>query len=256
MVQSTDSGVRLPGFISGLSHKLRAPCLRFPHINGDNYDFYSTEVWGGFGESVTKYLQQGEQGAFHKCWLLLSTSCRAPYLRLFELECRISIMVICCNGVEGPPSILTTSFSGHFGPWYPGQSLPSRNASRGWATVCSLSVLREERWGLLLSEGGAAGTLELRFLLGEEDDLMEANRQQGGSPSWCAGRWAQGKSRSHHALTGQPRVGAHGAAESTCCGGKREKGGGERHFRKISPAMSSQDKLREDSHSENQTSGL
>lgn len=90
MVQSTDSGVRLPGFISGLSHKLQAPCLRFPHVNGDNYDFYSTEAWGGFGESVTKYLQQGEQGAFHKCWLLLSTSCRAPYLRLFELECRIS----------------------------------------------------------------------------------------------------------------------------------------------------------------------
>ena len=46
------------------------------------------------------------------------------------------------------------------------------------------------------------------------------------------------------------------AAESTCCGGKREKGGGERHFQKMSPAMSSQDKLREDSHSENQTSGL
>lgn len=50
--------------------------------------------------------------------------------------------------------------------------------------------------------------------------------------------------------------GAHGAAESTCCGGKREKGGGKRHFRKMSPAMSSQDKLRENSHSENQTSGL
>ena len=66
------------------------PASVSPRVNGDNYDFYSTEVLGGFGESVTKYLQQGEQGAFNKCWLLVSTSCRPPYLRLFELECRIS----------------------------------------------------------------------------------------------------------------------------------------------------------------------